>query len=74
MEYRSGYIGGDLSYAQREPFLIRLRALPAIDVGASGQCRCRNTTYVCYRGRVYCPRCGRRPDSDSGLVRRVLAG
>lgn len=71
-DYRAGYIGGDLSEAERQPFLVALRALPKFDVGWKCQCRCGDTEYVIHRGRVYCPHCGRRPDSRSKLVSDVL--
>jgi hypothetical protein len=55
------YIGGNLSYGERlERYLRRLRTLPVMDARWPWQCRCGTLGYVRYRGRYYCPRCGRR--------------
>lgn len=58
-----GYIGGDLSYQERYERYIKpiLSELPRTDsYNPADQCRCGTTARVRYRGRWYCPRCGRR--------------
>jgi hypothetical protein len=58
----SGYLGGDVSMAER----YRLRdkhitplACKAVDFGWRDQCRCGETKYAKWRGRWYCIRCAR---------------
>lgn len=62
-----GHIGGNLSYADREKrYLKMLRELPVTDSNEPrDQCRCGQTARVKYRGRWYCPRCGRRGTPDA---------
>jgi hypothetical protein len=73
-------IGGDnLSQDQRAPYLKKLRELPIVHAHWPFQCRCGTYGWVVYRGRNYCPRCGRRYADDpiaasaAGIGRRALA-
>lgn len=58
----SGYLGGDVSMAERhrlrDKYLTPI-AYRAVDKGLRCQCRCGGTLYVRWRGRWYCPRDGR---------------
>jgi hypothetical protein len=55
------YIGGGLSYAERERrYLKRLRLLPIQEARWPFQCFCGQLGWVVYRGKRYCPRCGHR--------------
>ncbi len=67
-----GYIGGDLSWEERykryiKPILSELRVMDSGN--PRDQCRCGTTGRVKYRGRWYCPRCGRRGTPEA--ARRV---
>lgn len=58
----SGYLGGDVSMAER--FKLRDKYLAPLadfarDQGLRNQCRCGGTRYVKWRGRWYCIRCAR---------------
>lgn len=62
---RPGYLGGNISLGEKMDLVqARLWPLPAVDLGWRFQCWCGETRYVRYRGRIYCPRCGRRPAPD----------
>lgn len=70
------YIGGRLSYGEREArYLRRLRKLPLQEARWPLQCRCGTYGYVTYRGRAYCPRCGRRwSEKGMALLRALKEG
>lgn len=58
----SGYLGGDVSMAERHR--LRDKYLKPIadfarDAGLRNQCRCGGTLYVRWRGRHYCMHCAR---------------
>lgn len=58
----SGYLGGDVSMAERHR--LRAKYLSPIadfarDEGLRNQCRCGGTRYVYWRGRHYCMTCAR---------------
>lgn len=58
----SGYLGGDISMAKKQAMIAKyLHPLAsfAVDRGVQNQCRCGGTKYIRWRGRYYCPTCGR---------------
>ena len=58
----SGYLGGDVSMAERyrlrDKYITPLADV-TVDGGLENQCRCGGATYVEWRGRYYCVRCAR---------------
>ena len=56
----TGILGGNVSMWQRYALRDRYLAhLPPTEVGWRNQCRCGSLIRVLWRGRHYCPRCGR---------------
>lgn len=58
----SGYLGGDVSMAERyrlrDKYIAPLADI-TVDGGWHNQCRCGGTTYVEWRKRFYCTFCAR---------------
>jgi hypothetical protein len=56
----SGYLGGDVSMAERHRMRDKYIAPRlGVQLGLKAQCRCGGTVYVKWRKRWYCQKCAR---------------
>lgn len=67
---RSGFIGGNLSFAGRQLMLNKyILHRPSVEFGPRWMCQCGTTARIHWRRRWYCPRCGHWIHDDAIDIR-----